>query len=219
MPYEHQGDGKPSGPLSNEPPGDLSASSAQTTFQSVLLQMIESAAKDRSQLRKFVFELARANLRREAWKRKPALTAVEVKECLLALETAISRVEADSARAESANISIPRLQINLTRPEPMPQLSDIRSAELENDATSLNDNKLDSIEPRVKDSVVVPLELRESFGSLPPGRAPREQLQAALGVARFQRPQVEIVYPEREDSRAVRMRQRAWLWFIACLSG
>jgi hypothetical protein len=314
MPYEDQCDGKPTGPLQV-----LSASSAPTNFQAALLQMIESAARNPSQLRQFVYELARANLRREFWKRKPALTAVEVKECMLALETAISRVEADSAGAEYANSSIPRLQIGPTRLEsgPMPQLSDMRSADLENGATSPSDSNSDSGKSRGKDSVVVPLDLRESFESLRPdptislhpepplaranptgpGReganigsvrletdsvrpeansmpedldmrpphieddAPgdsvsdsdsarigsvifpraspdrsmgrtkaensdffglrpepmvwRQQLQTAPSVARFKRPQVEIVYPERENSPAVRMRRRAWLWFVA----
>ncbi len=33
-------------------------------------------------------------------------------------------------------------------------------------------------------------------------------------AARTARPQVEIVYPERENAEVTRLRRRAWLWFI-----
>ena len=311
MPYENHRDGSS---LSDESQQSVSASSAPTNFQSALLLMIESAAKNPSQLRGYVYELARANLRREIWNRRPPPTAVEVKECTLALETAISRVEADSARGEYTNSSIPRLQIGPMRleAESPRQLPVARSADLKNAAPGLHNNNSDATEPPSTplqlrenfeephpppiilgypedpvtpanpsrpshlranidpdhresgsmclkpDPIAVDLDLRPSHtkdswssgdgnsdwdsldtpGSFvipraSPDRADqpeaeqsdyfalrpellvwRNGLQAPPGVARFQRPQVEIVYSERED-KAARTRRRAWLWFIA----
>jgi hypothetical protein len=276
MPNEDKVGGTPGGPLSHEL-RDLSAASAPTNFQSALLQMIEVAGKDPSELRRFVYEVARANLRREAWGRRPALTAVEVKECMLALETAISRVEADSVRAEYSNTCIPDVQIAPTwlESEPVPQLSDMRSLGQENVVTAPSDNNSDLGKPPSEhpvllellelcnsykapdstvsldqestlsranpsanagfrreaeferpevDSMPEDLDMQSSYiqdgaSSVSDGgsdsRALQKQSKVDLGVVRFQRPQVEIVYPEREDSAAARMRRRAWLWFIA----
>src|ERR1700722_15872900 len=162
MPDEERLDGTPSGPLSH----NLSAASTPTSFQSALLQMIEVAGKNPSELRRFVYEVARANLRRETWGRRPALTAVEVKECMLALETAISRVEADSVRAENSKTSIATVQIAPTwlESEPMPQLSDMRSLDQENAVTTPNDNNSELGKPPSEDPVLLELlELCNSY--------------------------------------------------------
>src|ERR1700681_78747 len=84
----------------NDTNDSISATGAPSNYQLALLKIIESVANDPRHLRKIVYELARMNLKRETWQRTPPLSASEVKECMLALETAIARVEADSSRGE-----------------------------------------------------------------------------------------------------------------------
>jgi hypothetical protein len=76
MSYEHQADGKDSIPLGNETSRDASGAAAPSNFQSALFQMIESAAQNPGELRRVVYEVARANLRREIWRRKPSLPSL-----------------------------------------------------------------------------------------------------------------------------------------------
>jgi hypothetical protein len=301
MSYEHQADGKDSIPLGNETSRDASGAAAPSNFQSALFQMIESAAQNPGELRRVVYEVARANLRREIWRRKPSLTAIEVQECMLALETAISRVEADSARGEYANISLPRLEIYSTwldpellnmqvtnedaspsndivtsselqangslmpgglgkgfvpsrveamapqaqptlvrsglagaervdkqpvRPEIYPEHPeaeehfDKRPQHIEDDVRTSGDGASEWDEPRTGGSVVIPRGSREQLVRQTNSRQSEpilwpQPLPADRVGARVSGPQIEIVYPEREDPRSSRMRRRIWLWFIA----
>jgi hypothetical protein len=95
----------------------VAASAAPTDYQSALLQIIESAASDPRQLRRLVYELARQNLKKETSQRDCTLTPNDVRESVLALETAIARVEADSSRGARADMRLPRLHTMLEPPD------------------------------------------------------------------------------------------------------
>jgi len=72
---------------------DLTPRSPEVDFAVVLSRVIGSLEDDPAQLRNAVYELARIKLRREAWRRNPAINFLEAKRLTLALETAIERVE------------------------------------------------------------------------------------------------------------------------------
>src|SRR6516165_9873980 len=72
---------------------DLAARSAEVDFAVVLSRVIGSLEDDPAQLRNAVYELARIKLRREAWRRNPAINFLEARRLTLALESAIERVE------------------------------------------------------------------------------------------------------------------------------
>src|SRR5215813_1702491 len=72
---------------------NLAERSLEVDFAVVLSRVIESIEDDPAQLRNAVYELARIRLRREAWRRNPAINLLEARRLTLALESAIERVE------------------------------------------------------------------------------------------------------------------------------
>ncbi len=62
-------------------------------FSSVLARTIASIREDPAQLRNAIYELARVKLQKEAWAKTPSLNILETRRLMLALETAIERVE------------------------------------------------------------------------------------------------------------------------------
>jgi hypothetical protein len=236
MPTDFPRDGK----LRNEPrsgkPAGISAIGAPANYQSALLKIIEYAENDPRQLRWNVYELARMNLRREIRQRRPPLTAFEEKECMLALETAIARVEADSSRAELADMRFPPLEavpLRLAADHSLGELSDLRPSvfdgrhcEPEQSGSGGHQGE-DQVQP--SSSVLVPILPRERFGqrtehrdrfalSIEPIASLRADPAIAArtnpAIAQADKPQIEIVYPEREKPDAARLRRRVWLWFI-----
>lgn len=69
-------------------------------FSSVLARTIESIHDDPAQLRNAVYELARVKLQREAWQHNPPMNLLEMRRLMLALETAIERVETLSSQQD-----------------------------------------------------------------------------------------------------------------------
>jgi hypothetical protein len=62
-------------------------------FSAVLARTIASVSNDPAQLRNIVYELARMMLQREALRGNPRMTVLETRRLMLALETAIERME------------------------------------------------------------------------------------------------------------------------------
>jgi hypothetical protein len=79
---------------------NLPSSSPEVDFAVVLSRTIEALQNDPSQLRSSIYELARIKLQREAWQRDPPVDILELRHLMLALETAIERVEVHSARQD-----------------------------------------------------------------------------------------------------------------------
>src|SRR5262249_1785677 len=109
---------------------DLATRSPEVDFAVVLSRVIGSIEDDPAQLRNAVYELARIKLRREAWRRNPAISVREARRRTLALEPAIDRVETiyskhDELRAlqslyrliESSEIG--RSEVLIEPPEPL----------------------------------------------------------------------------------------------------
>ncbi len=69
-------------------------------FSSVLTRTIESIRDDPAQLRNAIYELARIKLQKEASAKSPPLSILETRRLMLALETAIERVETFSSQQD-----------------------------------------------------------------------------------------------------------------------
>ena len=78
----------------------LAASSPEIDFSLVLARMIQSMREDPAQLRNSIYELARIKLQQEAWRRSPPMNILEMRRLMLALETAIERVETISVQED-----------------------------------------------------------------------------------------------------------------------
>jgi hypothetical protein len=78
----------------------LATNSPPVDFSSVLSRTIESIRGDPAHLRNAIYELARINLQREALLRDPPMGILEVRRLMLALETAIERVETISSQRD-----------------------------------------------------------------------------------------------------------------------
>src|SRR5262245_374114 len=73
---------------------NLAAKPLEVEFAVVLSRVIESIEDDPAPLlRNAVYELARIKLRKEAWRRNPAINVSEARRLTLALESAIEGVE------------------------------------------------------------------------------------------------------------------------------
>jgi hypothetical protein len=77
---------------------DVPATSAELDFSLVLARVIGSIENDPAQLRSAVYELARIKLEREAWQRHPPMNVREIRHLMLALDSAIGRVESVSSQ-------------------------------------------------------------------------------------------------------------------------
>jgi hypothetical protein len=218
MPIEHPRFVAPRTAKPDEKPAGVSAREAPSEYQSMLLRIIESTTNDPNQLRRIIYELARMNLRKETLRRASTMSPSEVQECMHALETAISRVEDDCSRAEHNDAQFPRFEAGLPRLEN-------RSANA-SEPTSATPHDLDKPQdldaPEAAGSVLVPMRRGEAASRsevLPSERfavrtEPLAPLAAEPAGGRAGQPQVEIVYPERENPEAARVRRRVWLWFI-----
>ena len=123
--------------VSQRDDGTLPASSG-VDFTLALSRMIESLKEDPSQLRNAIYELARVKLQRAAWQRDPPVNILEMRRLMLALETAIERVETVSARQDELRAleSLGRLLEGPTSGPPQPT-ADPRDPVLVIDETSL----------------------------------------------------------------------------------
>src|SRR5215467_5776823 len=70
-------------------------------FSVMLTKTIEAVQRDPSYCRNFIYEMARVQLKREAWQRDPPMNILELRRMMLALETAIERVETDAAERDA----------------------------------------------------------------------------------------------------------------------
>jgi hypothetical protein len=234
MPSDHPRDDQRPDVPHDEKPSGVSVASAPSEYQTALLQIIESTTNDPRKLRKLVYELARMNLKKESWQRRPSLTSAEVKECMHALETAISRVETDSSHGDATDVQLPRLESDPERlvDSARTEIADLRTPRLERDHSAASEpsrvvHRL-STSPQPAIGVPAPIK-REHFARrtelTPRGRFPlhtesKPGLPAVVvptpaAGAHAPAPQVEIVYPnQREEPDNVRVRRRVWFWFI-----
>jgi hypothetical protein len=90
----------------------VAARAAPTDYQFTLLKIIQATSEDPGRVRKLVYELARATLKKHIWTSDSGLSNREAQDCMQALETAIARVEEDSSRPELADARFPRLATN-----------------------------------------------------------------------------------------------------------
>src|SRR4051794_9594001 len=74
--------------------------SRKVDFSLVLSRTIQSIKDDPAQLRNAIYELARIKLQRECVLTVPPLTVLDTRRLMLALETAIERVEAISSEQD-----------------------------------------------------------------------------------------------------------------------
>jgi hypothetical protein len=93
--------------MASEPDKDkyLPTNPAEVNFSLLLSGVIDSIKKDPAQLRNAIYELTRVQLQREAWNRN--VNILEMRRLMLALETAIERVETVSHRQEEAQLQAP----------------------------------------------------------------------------------------------------------------
>jgi hypothetical protein len=70
-------------------------------FSAVLLKTIESLKNDPAQFRNLIYEMARVQLQKEAWHSNPPMNILELRRMMLALETAVERVETISAQHDA----------------------------------------------------------------------------------------------------------------------
>jgi hypothetical protein len=182
---------------------NISVSSVPTDYQSALLQIIESAVNDPRELRRLIYELARADLNREIGQGDTALGRDEMPECVLALETAIARVEIDLSRSARSGSSFPA-PASLDESSIWDNFQDTKAGRPTDDSTD-----------RIGSGALVPLEPQEpsvlglSRDSMWPRLRPAPSRAGTASP-----PRVEIVYPERDQTVATRVRRRVWLWFI-----
>ena len=90
-------------------------------FSSVLARTIESIKDDPAQLRNAIYELARIKLQREAWQANPPLSILEQRRLMLALETAIERVETISSQQDGPRLPQEQQRQLIAGPAPDPR--------------------------------------------------------------------------------------------------
>src|SRR5882757_10012638 len=78
----------------------LPANPPEAHFSLMLSGVIDSIKNDPAQLRNAIYDLARVQLQREAWHRNPPINILEMRRLMLALETAIERVETVSSQED-----------------------------------------------------------------------------------------------------------------------
>ena len=76
-------------------------------FSVVLAKTIDSMQRDPAQFRNIIYEMARVHLQREAWRQNPPMNILELRRMMLALETAIERVETRAAQGDELVILTP----------------------------------------------------------------------------------------------------------------
>jgi hypothetical protein len=81
---------------------------AAEQFHEVSWRIIESTQDDPAQLRKLIYELARARLQREEWLKNPPVGILEMRRCFHALELAIEGMENLSAAEDELRALLSR---------------------------------------------------------------------------------------------------------------
>jgi hypothetical protein len=185
---------------------------ATTEYQAALLQIIESAANDPRELRRLVYELARASAQKE-----PGHGSSPSPGDMRDLEAAIARIEVDLSRVENSNVRLSGFDAG-------PDVNDgLAPAQL---PTAMSWLVARNRANDIRAAALVPLRPDGSQGSdlvrgwtWPPKREARRPETAGsrlggLSASSGAPAAVEIVYPEREAADAVRVRRRVWLWFV-----
>jgi hypothetical protein len=70
-------------------------------FSVVLARSIEAVQHDPAQFRNLIYEMARVQLQREAWRHSRTMSVLELGRMMLALETAIERVETHAVQSDA----------------------------------------------------------------------------------------------------------------------
>jgi hypothetical protein len=83
-------------------------------FSLVLLKTIESIKSDPAQFRNLIYEMARVHLQKEAWHQNPPMNILEMRRMMLALETAIERVETVSAERDGIPTLAPAASVQIS---------------------------------------------------------------------------------------------------------
>jgi hypothetical protein len=76
-------------------------------FSRMLVKVIDNVQQDPAQYRNLIYEMARVQLQREAWHRDPPMNILEFRRMMLALETAIERVETEAAQRDATTALAP----------------------------------------------------------------------------------------------------------------
>jgi hypothetical protein len=98
----------------------LAVNPLEIDFSLVLARSIDSIKSDPAQLRNVIYELARIKLQKEAWQQNPEMSILELRRLMLALETAIERVETHSS--EQNELCVLRPTARLVEPiVPLPK--------------------------------------------------------------------------------------------------
>jgi hypothetical protein len=80
-------------------------------FALMLVKTIEAVQHDPAQFRNCIYEMARVQLQREAWHRNPPMNILELRRMMLALETAIERVESDASQRDALPALAPHISM------------------------------------------------------------------------------------------------------------
>jgi hypothetical protein len=86
-------------------------SSQRDNFYFILSRAIDSTKGDSAQLRKVIYELARAKLQKEAWLRDPPVSILEMRQYLHAFEAAIERIESTSSQEDELQFLLSRVRL------------------------------------------------------------------------------------------------------------
>ena len=86
-------------------------SSQKDNFYLILSRAIESAKGDPAQLRKLIYEFARAKLQKEAWLRNPPVSILEMRQYLHAFEAAIQRIESTSSQEDELQSLLSQMRL------------------------------------------------------------------------------------------------------------
>ncbi len=76
-------------------------------FSRMLVKVIQNVQQDPAQFRNLIYEMARVQLQREAWHRDPPMNILEFRRMMLALETAIERVETEATERDATTALAP----------------------------------------------------------------------------------------------------------------
>jgi hypothetical protein len=111
-------------PYQDRPDKDkyLPTNPPEVNFSLLLSGVIDSIKNDPAQLRNAIYELARVQLQREAWHRNQPMNILEMRRLMLALETAIERVETNSSRQDE--LAALQSAAKLLEPPPPPAMGE-----------------------------------------------------------------------------------------------
>jgi hypothetical protein len=118
-------------PSDDQPPGNgrsLPQARLAQDFSIVLMRTIESMKSDPSQFRNMIYEMARMRLQKEAFLRDPPMNVLEQRRLMLALETAIERVETESFVRDSLPLLAAEMDPDADLFEPLPSVADLDAA-------------------------------------------------------------------------------------------